>query len=132
LVHAAEELLSAARSGFKQIGYRDELLLHRYRFADYWHPSYLVREIPLAGFAQQPPSYRTAGVGVLIATNGQERMSDFIALGAPQVLVIDSTASEVRLWKLLGAEGPQLTNTIRPDALLSTIQSHEREWGPEG
>jgi hypothetical protein len=132
LVRAAEELVSTVRSGFEQIGYRDELLLQEYRFADYWDASYPVREIPLAGFAQQPPSYRTAGFGVLIAANGDEHMSNFIALGAPQVFVIDSTASEVRLWKLLGTEGPQLADRIRPEAILSTIRSHREEWGPEG
>ena len=132
MARAAEELLSTARSGFEQIGYRDELLLSQYRFADYWNPSYPVREIRLAGFAQQPPSYRTAGFGVLISDNGYEDMSNFIALGAPQVLVIDSAGSEVRLWKLLGADGPQLTESISPDNLFNTIRSREEEWGPEG
>lgn len=132
LAQVAEELLSTARAGFKQIGYRDELLLSQYRFADYWDSSYPVREILLAGFAQQPPSYRSAGFGVFISVNGNEHMSDYIALGAPQVLVIDPAGSEVRLWKLLGNDGPQLTERIKPEELLNTIRSRREEWGPEG
>lgn len=132
MARAAKELLSTARSGFEQIGYRDELLLSDYQFADYWDPSYPVRDIPLAGFAQQPPSYRTAGFGVLVSANGHESMSDFVALGAPQVLVINAAGSEVQLWKLLGTDGPRLAERINPDNLLETIRSHEEEWGPEG
>ena len=54
MASSTEELLSIARSGFKEIGYQEELLRSGYQFADFLSPSCPVREIQLAGFAQQP------------------------------------------------------------------------------
>ncbi len=98
MASSTEELLSIARSGFEEIGYQEELLRSGYQFADFLSPSCPVREIQLAGFAQQPPSYRTASFGVLVAPGAHERIADFMALGAPHVFVINPDAGEVDRW----------------------------------
>lgn len=131
LAYSTEELLSIARSGFGEIGYQEELLLPQYQFADFLSSSYPVREIQLAGFVQQPPSYRTASFGVLVAPDAHERIADFMALGAPHVFVIDPGAEEMDRWIFQVAQRPQLVEKIRPDALLTTIREHRQEWGPE-
>src|SRR4029434_1706309 len=127
---STEELLSIARSGFKEIGYQEELLRSEYQFADFLSPSCPVREIQLAGFIQQPPSYRTASFGVLIAPGAPERIADFMALCAPHVLVINPGAEEVDRWIFQVAEGPQRVEQISTDVLLATIRAHRDDWGP--
>ena len=131
MASSTEELLSIARSGFGEIGYQEELLLPRYQFADFLSPSYPVREIQLAGFVQQPPSYRTASFGVLLAPDANERIADFMALGAPHVFVIDPGAGEVDRWIFQVAKRPQRVGTISSDALLATIRARSHDWGPE-
>ena len=131
MASSTEELLSIARSGFGEIGYQEELLLPRYQFADFLSPSYPVREIQLAGFVQQPPSYRTASFGVLLAPDANERIADFMALGAPHVFVIDPGAGEVDRWIFQVAKRPQRVEKISFDALLATIRAQRHAWGPE-
>src|SRR5262245_8527443 len=128
---STEELLSIARSGFKEIGYQEELLRSEYQFADFLSPSCPVREIQLAGFAQQPPSYRTASFGVMVAPGVQKHIADFMALGAPHVFVINPDAGEVDRWIFQVAKEPQPVEQISADALLATIRAHRHDWGPE-
>src|SRR5216683_2909843 len=127
---STEELLSIARSGFEEIGYQEELLRSGYQFADFLSPSCPVREIQQAGFIQQPPSYRTASFGVLVAPDAHERIADFMALGAPHVFVINPDAGEVDRWIFQVAKGPQRVEQISADALLATIRAHHDDWGP--
>src|SRR5262249_6652052 len=128
---SAEELLSIARSGFAEIGYQEELLCSGYQFADFLSPSCPVREIQLAGFVQQPPSYRTASFGVLVAPCVHEHIADFMALGAPHVFVINPDAGEVDRWIFQVAKDPQRVEQISADLLLATIRAHRHEWGSE-
>src|SRR6266446_4948928 len=120
---STEGLLSIARSGFEEIGYQEELLRPRYQFADFLSPSYPVREIQLAGFVQQPPSYRTASFGVLIAPDAHERIADFTALGAPHIFVINPDAGEVDRWVFQVSKNPRRVEPISSDALLATIRA---------
>ena len=131
MASSTEELLSIARSGFEEIGYQEELLRSEYQFADFLSPSCPVREIQLAGFAQQPPSYRTASFGVMVAPGVQKHIADFMALGAPHVFVINPDAGEVDRWIFQVAKDPQPVEQISADALLATIRAHRHDWGPE-
>jgi hypothetical protein len=128
---STEALLSIARAGFEEIGYQEELLRSGYQFANFLSPSCPVREIQLAGFIQQPPSYRTASFGVLVAPGAHERIADFMALGAPHVFVINPDTEEVDRWIFQVAEGPQRIEQISADVLLATIRAHRDDWGPE-
>jgi hypothetical protein len=127
---STEELLSIARSGFEEIGYQEELLRSGYQFADFLSPSCPVREIQLAGFVQQPPSYRTASFGVLVAPGAHERIADFMALGAPHVFVINPGAEKVDRWIFQVAKSPQRVEQISADTLHATIRAHHDDWGP--
>jgi hypothetical protein len=127
---STEELLSIARSGFAEIGYQEELLHSGYQFADFLSPSCPVREIQLAGFAQQPPSYRTASFGVLVAPGAHERIADFMALGAPHVFVINPGAERVDRWIFQVSKSPKRVEQISADTLHTTIRAHHDDWGP--
>ena len=70
--HDQLEVLQHIRQGFQGLGYTGNLLQEDYAYADVLASEYSVRQIPLAAFAQFPPSYRTASFGVAIA-NGQSR-----------------------------------------------------------
>lgn len=123
----SDSVLAAAERGLREIGYSDQLLRRDYAFADLLTSSDEVRRVPLAAFAQDPPSYRNACFGVLRAGLSVD-VSQYRALGAPQILEIDD--HEVRRWKVTSTGGPELLQRIKPDDLLRTIREHRTEWGP--
>ena len=49
------------------LGYEPPFIREDYIFADVIHEEYTTRKIPLATFAQLPPSYSNACIGVIIA-----------------------------------------------------------------
>lgn len=134
MTYSTEELLNVTRSSFREIGYSDELLLTNYRFADFLSSSYPVRQVPLAGFAQQPPSYRTAGFCVVIGTEGgnNPNLVDYTALGAPHLLVLDPQRGSIHRWRLLSVREPRFIETLPPGALRATVKANEEDWGPAG
>ena len=70
LAHDRLGVLQHIRQEFQSLGYVGNLLQENYAYADVLAPEYAVRQIPLAVFAQDPPSYRTASFGVVVA-NGR-------------------------------------------------------------
>src|SRR5260370_35614394 len=62
----AETLLTIARDGLHDIGYRNDLLREKYQFADMLAQDQPLCEIGLAAFAQEPPSYRNDCIGVSV------------------------------------------------------------------
>ncbi|MCI0691605.1 N-6 DNA methylase [candidate division KSB1 bacterium] len=127
---STQELLQLARRGFQEIGYREELLINSYSFADFLSPLYPVREIPLAGFAQHPPSYKSSGFGVLIANGDSLQIENFIALGAPHVFIIKPSDGEVYRWRMNVAR-PEQIESINVDEFIDTIRRNGEDWGPE-
>jgi hypothetical protein len=117
-----------AEQGLREIGYDDSLLRRDYDFADLLSAAGSVRRVPLAAFAQDPPSYRNACFGVLVGARDQD-ITRYRALGAPQLLQI--LDHEVRRWKVTSFDEPTLLQRIAPDDLLRTIREHRVEWGPE-
>lgn len=128
----AHELVSIMRDSLSGIGYRNELLLHDYPFADILQETEPLYRIDLAAFAQDPPSYRNAAIGVTISNvTSADYIHRFRALGAPQVLAINSDLGEIHRWKILAEGKPQLIERISPDRLRSTILERHSEWSPE-
>lgn len=124
----ANPTLPLVEQGLRQIGYTDSLLRRDYAFADLLGPSHSIRRVPLAAFAQEPPSYRTACVGVLVAGPGVN-VEEYRALGAPQLLELGER--EVRRWKVTAGGAPELLQRIALADLLRTIREHQADWGPE-
>jgi hypothetical protein len=127
-----EELLAVTRDGLRDIGYRDELLRTDYRFADVLDNSEPTRTIPLAAFAQEPPSYRNACFGIAEPmSRGPDVIQQYLALGAPQILALHPEDSEVHLWRMAAQGKPHHIERIHPDQLRAMIRSRKDEWNPD-
>src|SRR6266496_6858201 len=125
------ELLTMARDGLRDIGYRDELLRENYPFADVLDNREPERRIHLAAFAQEPPSYRNACFGVTIPQHDDpEAIRSYLALGAPQILALHPTDSEIRLWRMAAQGKPELIEHIEPEKLRATIRARKSDWKP--
>ncbi len=130
--YKAEELLAMARNGLRDIGYRDELLRTDYRFADVLQDSEPTRIIPLAAFAQEPPSYRNACFGIVEPKSpGPDAIQQYLALGAPQILALHPEDREVHLWRMAAQGKPDLIKRIHPDQLQAEIRARKNEWNPD-
>lgn len=129
--YTAKALLDDAQAGLRDIGYRDQLLLPNYRFADVFD-SHAVHEIDLAAFAQDPPSYRNSCLGISLARlDTSESVWRFRSLGAPQILELDPDAGLARRWKILATTAPQLLDQVNIEYLGNMIRAHRNDWSPE-
>jgi hypothetical protein len=127
-----EELLAMTRDGLRDIGYRDELLRTDYRFADVLDNSEPTRTIPLAAFAQEPPSYRNACFGIVEPrSHNPDAIQQYLALGAPQILALHPEDREVHLWRMAAQGKPALIERIHSDQLRAKIRSRKDEWNPD-
>jgi hypothetical protein len=130
--YKVEELLAMTRDGLRDIGYRDELLRTDYRFADVLDNSEPTRTIPLAAFAQEPPSYRNACFGIAEPkSHNPDAIQQYLALGAPQILALHPEDREVHLWKMAAQGKPNLIERIHLDQLREKIRSRKDEWNPD-
>lgn len=128
--HNHLETLRDIRRGFQGIGYIGGLLREEYEFADVLSSDHPVKMIPLAAFAQEPPSYRNASFGVAIA-NGQSGpafIQDHRSLGAPQILEV--TDDRVLRWKMAGKGMPSLLEELAADDLPELFLRYKDEWSP--
>ena len=82
---ANADALQSLKRELNGLGYVGNLLQENYEFADILSENVRVSQIPLAAFAQDPPSYRNAAFGVAIAngTSGIELVRNHRALGGP-------------------------------------------------
>lgn len=129
--YTATMLLTTAHTGLREIGYREELLQEAYEFADMLDLGQ-ARRIELAAFAQEPPSYRNACIGVALPPQGgPEAIMAYRALGAPQILAFYPKEQRVLRWKMLAHEKPEVIEQIDPAHLRNAIWEHRAEWSPE-
>jgi hypothetical protein len=130
----AHPILVLAERGLREIGYANDLLRREYAFADLLGPSDAVRLIPLACFAQDPPSYRTACLGVFVGGPGID-VADYSALGAPQLLEVrdgeGGEQGEVWRWKVPARGEPELLERIAQDDVVRSIRARRAEWRPD-
>ncbi len=129
--YTVKALLTTVKEGLRDIGYRDDLLREKYGFVDILAQDQL-REIEFAAFAQEPPSYRNACIGVTVPSHDSpEAIQVYRALGAPQILSLHPQAHIIRRWKIPAQGNPIPIGTIEPSELYTTIQAHRDEWSPE-
>jgi hypothetical protein len=123
------QLLSTIRDGLQSIGYQDRLLINDYPFS-----ADTERIVDFAAFAIDPPSYRTACLGVTAsASNDTATIKQYQALGAPQILALDLHEGSARRWKTTASGDPKLIehiDHISPEILGRMIAEHEEEWKP--
>ncbi|HYT43681.1 MAG TPA: N-6 DNA methylase, partial [Methylomirabilota bacterium] len=124
-------LLTTARDGLREIGFQNDLLREGYEFDDILAQDQ-PRKIDLAGFAQEPPSYRNACIGIAVSPySNPETISRFRSLGAPQILTLHPNDEKILRWKIPAYGEPELLETIDPAFLRNVILAHRDEWNPE-
>ena len=113
------------------MGYVGGLLHENYQFADVLSPHYGVRQIHLAAFAQEPPSYRNASFGVAVANgvSGSELVDGHKSLGAPQIFEING--DKILRWKIASEGMPSLLEEVPLDHLPRLFDYHRSEWSPQ-
>ena len=125
------DALQSLKRELNGLGYVGSLLQDDYEFADILSEDIPVSQIPLAAFAQYPPSYRNAAFGVAISngTSGIELVRTHRALGAPQIFEIDS--DKVRRWKMSGEGPPIYLDEARTEQLSQLFARHKDDWSPQ-
>ena len=124
------------RAGLKEVGFTPDLLREDYAFADVYgddvsSPTSVV-SIKLAAFAQDPPSYRNACMGVAaVKSHDPKLISPYRALGAPQVLSIVEGDSSIHRWKIRADNAPYLLDRIERKDIRKAIVDRKHEWNPE-
>jgi len=131
------EHYSQVKEGLKLLGYKGNLLQEEYGFADILEPAYSVepgcsvRTVPLATFAQEPPSYQNACFGVVIS-NGQSGIplvSSYRSLGAPHIIEIRQ--NKIHRWMMTSQGDPKWLEAISPEHIIGLFESHKQDWSPD-
>ena len=113
------------------LGYTGDLIREDYLFADVLAPEYSVTSIPLAAFAQDPPSYRNACFGVVIANgqSGPALIERYRSLGAPQIFEVHG--SDVLRWKMTDQGTPDMLEKVAADDVSALFNRNRSDWSPE-
>ena len=129
LANEKSTVMHRLKTEFNALGYVGRLLREDYLFADFLGKNYRTKRIPLAAFAQEPPSYRNAAFGVTLANgqSGAPPVRDHRSLGAPQILEVAS--SEIRRWKI-GTGEPERLDTIALDGIPEFFAANRSDWLP--
>ncbi len=125
------DMYEQIKRGLGGIGYTGGLLRAEYEFADILSLAYTVRTVPLAAFAQEPPSYRNACFGV-VRENGASRerlVAEIRSLGAPRVFEVGH--DELRIWKMASVGEPTLLDSVRPNQVQQLFAERSEDWSPE-
>ena len=115
----------------RNIGYRDDLLIPDYEYADSSSDIHPLRRILLAGFAQTPPTYRNACIGV-VATNGlsgTDLIKNHRSLGAP--LIFETGSTFVNRWKMTRSGDPEFIERIESRQIENAFARNKEIWQPE-
>lgn len=123
--------LEQFRREFRGLGYVGGLIQEDYSFADVLSQKYDVKRIPLAVFAQDPPSYRTAAFGVAIANgrSGPDFVEHHRCLGAPQLLELNE--NQVFRWKVTATGSPALLEKVELNRLSDLFSQNRNDWSPQ-
>ena len=125
------DALQSLKRELNGLGYVGSLIHENYEFADVLSHDNAVNRIPLAAFAQDPPSFRNAAFGVAIANShsGPELIQMHRALGAPQIFEVNN--DRILRWKVSGDGRPSLLSESPPDQLSHMFAQHRDEWVPQ-
>jgi len=128
----ADRLLGITRDGLMALGYSRELLRENYPFVDLTLPASPVERVPLAAFAQEPPSYRTACFGVaLVADGAPDRLRRYASLGAPQLVTLHPRDNTIGRWMVRAETEPELLERLAPAEFQQRLIERQPEWNPQ-
>jgi hypothetical protein len=123
-------VLQDMERALRSIGYGDQLLRRGYAYNDVLSQREELRSIELAGFAQSPPTYRNACIGVIVSHghSGATHVAMHKALGAPLLFEISDTV--VNRWKVTSGV-PELKQEIDFNNIAQVFSEHRTEWEPD-
>lgn len=124
------QTLDRLKHEFRELGYVGGLLRENYSFSQILSSQAQVSSIPLAAFAQEPPSYRNACFGVVAANgkSGASLVEEYRSLGAPQVLEIRD--EYLLRWKMTSRGTPEVLEQVRLQDIPGLFAQHSQEWAP--
>lgn len=113
------------------IGYRPDLLWSDYQYASVSRTAYTVNSVSLAAFAQVPPSYRNACIGVIVSNGqaGAAHVAQHGSLGAPMIFEI--AGDVVHRWKITSSGVPELRESIPTNEIEEVFLANKEKWGPD-
>lgn len=111
-------------------GYRQEAVFSDYTFADVLAPDSTTRTVPLAAFAQTPPSYRSSALAVVKAEpeSLQEVVRAHRALCAPVLFVIEG--EQVSAWQVHGDQPATMLESARIGQVPAMFEKNREQWKP--
>ncbi|HBZ55034.1 MAG TPA: hypothetical protein DEO88_06480, partial [Syntrophobacteraceae bacterium] len=125
------DTLSTVRDGLNRLGYVDQLLQVDYVFDDASAPGTDELRVPVATFAQSPPSYRNACIGVLVTNSraGPEHVSTYRALGAPMFFEVFQDRAD--RFQITASGQAVFLESIQTEHLPKAFELNSRQWTPD-
>jgi type I restriction-modification system DNA methylase subunit len=124
-------VLYTVRNELNQLGYSGNLLQEDYVFDDASTSGILELNVPLAAFAQWPPSYRNACIGVLTANgqSGPQHVSGYRTLGAP--MFFEAFHDHVDRYRVEASGRPVFLESIPSRNITRAFEVNNEKWSPE-
>jgi len=125
------DILSTVHHELNRLGYVDELLQRDYTFDDVSSMSTRELHVPVAAFAQWPPSYRNACIGVLTANGnaGPEHVSAYRALGAP--MFFEVFQDRIDRYKIVASDRAVFLESIPASHITRAFELNRTSWNPD-
>jgi len=129
--HRAMNVLHAVRGELSRLGYMKNLLQEAYVFDDASVPGTRELKITLAAFAQWPPSYRNACIGVLTANgrSGPQHVSNYRTLGAP--MFFEAFHDRLDRYRVEATGRAVFLESIPARNIHRAFQANRKTWSPE-
>lgn len=124
-------VLKIVRNELRRLGYFDNLLQDDYVFDDASVSGIRELNIPLAAFAQWPPSYRNACIGVLTANgqSGPQYVSGYRALGAP--MFFEAFHDHIVRYRVEASGQAVFLESIPIQDIRKAFKANRKKWNPD-
>jgi type I restriction-modification system DNA methylase subunit len=124
-------VLSTIRNELKRLGYMDNLLQESYVFDDASFSGTRELIVPLAAFAQWPPSYRNACIGVLSANgrSGPQHVAMYQTLGAP--MFFEAFTDHLNCYRVKASGEAVFLEFIPAQDIRQAFKVNKEKWSPE-
>lgn len=126
-----QNVLAGVKKAFHDIGYHDEWMRERYRFADLYAFNTTEQEIALGVFGQEPLDYRSACFGLEFKSADEAPeivLNRMRALGAPQLFYVDNDTAQ--RWKI-HSDHVSMAEVVPTHNLDKFIKDHRQSWNPQ-
>lgn len=119
------------KNELQDLGYSDDLLQENYAFDDASSVQTKELYLPLGAFAQWPPSYRTACIGVLQANgnNGPQFVSSYHTFGAPMFLEVHE--DHIVRYRMEATGQAVKLESIPSRNISKAFKINKGKWNPE-